>query len=116
MASQICIGARGEIIIEDVPTSELSITESGDIIETMQAGERLGTILERKRVDMGLSLEDVVEKLPIRIGPYARIESGFNSRPPDDILQAIAKVLKLNFNKLKEVGDLDFAEPVEFLF
>lgn len=119
-SSNVMLGARGELFIEDTPLSELEILETGVInerpvapVREMKAGERLGTILERKRLEMNMSIMQLAEKLPIRVGPYARIESGFNSRPPDDILEAIADVLELDADMLKEVANKDFKEPVE---
>ncbi len=116
MGSQISVGARGELRIEPVSSSKLAITETGEIIERLSAGERLGTVLERKRTAINMSVEELVEKLPIRMHAYQRIESGFNRRPPDDILAAIARVLKLKVKDLKEVADLDKSAPVDEYF
>ena len=79
----------------------------------LQAGERLGTVLERAREDKDLSHEEVAEELPIREWAYYRIEAGYNCDPPDDILEAIADVLGLDFDDLKALRKKDLDEPVD---
>ena len=106
------------------PLDEVAITEKGlEIISgepkkipEIYAGERLGAVLERKRTSLGFNTEDLAEDLPIRARVYDRIEAGVNPRPPDDILKAIAKKLKLNFDTLVETADLDATDPVERFF
>ena len=80
------------------------------------AGERLGTVIERAMDEKGLDAKDFVDDLPIRADALKRIQSGLNSRPPDDVLEAIAKALGLDADELKETADLDKSEPVENFF
>ena len=79
----------------------------------LRAGERLGTVLERKRDELGLDVDDLVADLPIREFAYRRIESGVNVRPPDDILEAIAEALSLDAEELEDLADLDQSNPVD---
>ncbi len=85
-------------------------------VPEIYAGERLGAVIERKRTSLGFNIEDTAEELPIRARVFERIEAGVNPRPPDDILEAIAKKLKLNFDSLVETADLDATDPVERFF
>jgi len=85
-------------------------------VSDIYAGERLGAVIERKRTSLGFNIEDTAEDLPIRARVFERIEAGVNPRPPDDILEAIAKKLKLKFDKLVETADLDATDPVERFF
>ncbi len=82
----------------------------------LHGGERLGTILERKRDKLEMSIEDMVDGLPIRANVYERIEAGINPRPPDDVLEAIGKKLRIKLDKLKKIADLDADDPVERFF
>ena len=85
--------------------------------QELHAGERLGTMIRRKREAKGMSIEETAAKLPIGEGAYVRIENGRNEKPPQDILKAIAKVLDLNADELKKVAALDYEVPVErFMF
>lgn len=79
----------------------------------LQAGERLGTVLERQREEMGLTTEELAADLPIREWAYYRIEAGYNCRPPDDILEAIATALSLDIDDLKDLREKDIDEPVD---
>jgi len=124
-ASGITITADGLELSAEVPTAgKVVVTEKGLEITSgkpkevpeIYAGERLGAIIERKRTSLGFNIEDTTEDLPIRARVFERIEAGVNPRPPDDILEAIAKKLKLNFDKLVETADLDAADPVERFF
>ena len=120
--SKIKLNAKGEIIIEPAPEIKYEILANGNIVKnspetntdmTLRAGERLGTMLERKRLAMNLTPEQIANKLPIREDKYRMIEAGYNRRPPDDILEAIATVLKLDVEELKSIVELDLKEPVE---
>lgn len=105
----------GDIIVTEKGL-ELVSEETPHKISEIFAGERLGAILERKRTSLGFSVDSIAEDLPIRARVYDRIEAGVNPRPPDDILEAIAKKLKLKFDDLVDTADLDASDPVERFF
>jgi len=100
--------------IEAKMANKLLVLKGGNLyLKDLVAGERLGTAIERKRKEMNLSMEEVADQLPIRVEAYKRIEYGYNNKPPDDIIEAIAKVLKLNADELKTMAQLDYEQPVD---
>ena len=66
--------------------------------------------------EKGLDAKAVVDGLPIRIDAFSRIKSGLNSRPPDDVLEALADSLGIDADELKTLADLDKTDPVENFF
>jgi len=115
MKNFVSVTARGELILQDEPASELLITDDGEILsDKLKAGERLGTMLERKRNELGMSIEDLVKELPIRESAYKGIEDGYNVAPPDDVIEAIAEALKLDPDELKKLASLDKSDPVTY--
>ncbi len=107
MSNQKVTGVR-------LTTKGLQLVSSPKI--ELHGGERLGTMLQRKRDKLEMSVADLVDGLPIRANVYERIEAGINPRPPDDILEAIGKKLRIKSEKLKKVADLDADDPVERFF
>lgn len=81
-----------------------------------RAGERLGTFIEKTMDEKKLGAKDIIAGLPIRIAAFKRIQSGLNSRPPDDVLEAIAKEIGVSADELKDLADLDRTDPVESFF
>jgi len=118
LLNRVLRGASGRRIGNVTKASAIVTKEGIRVVKKteLKAGERLGAILERKRQELGIDIEALAEDLPIRSDVYERIEFGFNTRPPDDILEAIAKQLKLNADDLKETADLDKESPVEQFF
>lgn len=82
----------------------------------LHAGERLGTLIERTMDEKKMSAKDIASDLPIRESAFVRIVSGLNSRPPDDVLEAIATSLGIDLDEITELADLDASDPVESFF
>lgn len=89
------------------------ITAEGLKVAELRAGERLGTVLERRRLELDMDTEAVAGELPIRQYAYERIEWGLNNNPPDDIIEAIAEVLDLNADDLFDLRTKDQKDPVD---
>ena len=77
----------------------------------LRAGERLGTVLERKRDELDLDVDDLVADLPIREYAYRRIEAGLNVRPPETIfLRLFLKLWVWTPEELGGLADLDSSD------
>jgi len=86
---------------------------SGGKIEFLEAGERLGAVLQRQREELGLTMTEVAAKTEFREDVYFRIEAGWNIRPSNEVLKMVAKVLNLSFAKLRDLADRDRDNPIE---
>ena len=86
---------------------------SGGKVEFLEAGERLGAVLQRKREELGLTMTEVAAQTEFREDVYFRIEAGWNIRPSNEVLKMVAKVLNLSFAKLRDLADRDRDNPIE---
>jgi len=74
---------------------------------THQRGVRLGERVEARRNELELTQQEVAADLPITASTYGGIERGEIIRPPDNVLEAIAEVLDLDFEELQRLADQD---------
>ena len=83
-----------------------------DMQITLTAGERLGTYLTRTRQAKNLSIDQLAKQLPIGVNAVSSIETGYNTTPPDNILQAFSDVLGCDLDELMQLRTLDQEQPV----
>lgn len=89
----------------------------GDGNVELNAGERLGAYIKSRRVDMGMTLEDVVRKLaeteaPLSEQTLRRIERGWETPERQDVMQALGEVLNASVDKIKSLSIKDVESPV----
>lgn len=77
-----------------------------------QAQTALGDFIAARREELGLTLEDVAEELPITAATLGDIENGRIERPPDDVLRALASALDVSFERLQEMLPDDRVEDI----
>ena len=101
----------GDLIDAAQKMESSRIVFAGESIR-FEAGERLGSMLQRKRRSLGIMPDEVAVKAGISEAAYQEIEAGYNSRPPDDVLQKICAALDLNFDECQRAAAMDRDMPV----
>lgn len=74
------------------------------------AGQRRGEILRLARVGAGLSREEVAERAGISPGTVQNLERDTYKKPQRDKLEAVCKVLGLDFDEV--MGGVDASDKV----
>ena len=82
-------------------------------VQVVEAGERLGKVLQERREELAMTMTDVAAQTEFRESVIFRVEEGFNIRPSNDVLKQLSKVLNLNFGQLKDLADRDRDNPIE---
>lgn len=110
-AACLVVHDDGSVTTEYEPVAEPVLEVTAEGLE-LTAGERLSTVLKRKRAEKGMTQAEVAANMPISEDTYRRIENGWDYELPDDILESLASHLGMAKEEVVRMYTLDKTSPV----